>query len=284
VISNQDNNGRVAFPLIAGAAPDASDLNCLFLRPFGFRKEDLDIDFQQSIRPNLVTEVLHCCTEYKNGNKPDREFLENLSVGKRIEALMAIPRVGQEKGLKILLDCSNESCREMMELEFSAEEIALIANHRSDKPIEVMIEDEILRFRKPNGADQVAWAGKRYKDEKAALKHMMTSLLVDSRQIVNIDRIINNIDCLRAVEDAMESSDPLIHFNIQICCPVCGQSDRYTVNLEDHAVKELKKAQESLLKTVHLLAARYKWSEQQILAIPRWRQQKYLALIDREVT
>jgi hypothetical protein len=52
------------------------------------------------------------------------------------------------------------------------------------------------------------------------------------------------------------------------------------VDLEALALVRLRAVQRKLVDAVHRLALAYHWTETEILALPSWRRERYLALID----
>ena len=60
-------------------------------------------------------------------------------------------------------------------------------------------------------------------------------------------------------------------------CPECGADNR--VSIDPYFC--LGRVSQDLFGDIHRLASHYHWSEAEILAMPRWRRQRYLALIDR---
>jgi hypothetical protein len=277
------NKNRILFTGGGEINDETTHQNCFFLRPFGTQIDDLEIDFGLSLRTNLITDILYCCIESATGDKPSKEFLEQLPTGKRIEALIAIPKSERSGGLKVQFHCPDESCKELMELEILPEEIASISELNQGDAVEVTVNDKILQFRRPTGTDQIGWAGKRFPDRKSAVKQIIQTLLVNDNREAEVEEIINNDDSVRCVEEALVTFDPLINFSISTNCTVCGRSCRLAVNLETLALDKLQSAQENLLHTVHRLAAHYNWSERQILAIPHWRRVKYLDMMENEV-
>ncbi|HEX6624638.1 MAG TPA: hypothetical protein VF064_13075, partial [Pyrinomonadaceae bacterium] len=76
------------FPRLAGPPREGAALR---LRAFGVDERDLSVDFAATARPLLVTEVLELCTESEErAAPPDPGFFWDLTVGKRIESLLAI--------------------------------------------------------------------------------------------------------------------------------------------------------------------------------------------------
>ncbi len=87
---------------------------------------------------------------------------------------------------------------------------------------------------------------------------------------------------LAALSAAMEAADPLVAFSVRTTCPQCEQPAEIAVDLEAVALSRLRQHQRALVRTVHVLATRYGWSEAEVLAIPARRRSEYLRLIEDE--
>ena len=267
----------VPFPAIPGEIGTRYSVNDLFLRPFGLFGNDLEIDFSQKRRPCLITDILACCTRDMNREIPEKDFFWDLTIGKRIECVLAIVMSGRATGLPVHPRCLNGMCGEPMEIEFSMEEIAAL-QHRCDNvdPVSIRIDSRALRFRKPTGRDQLGWLETSFPDEDAAVKKLIRTLGGMDHGASIPDQWVGPID------KAMMEMDPLVNFTLTIHCPHCDGEGLYNINLEERLLRELHKAQENLMGTVHCLAEHYHWSEGQILSIPPWRRRHYLALIEKQ--
>ncbi|MCP4117235.1 MAG: hypothetical protein GY737_17935 [Desulfobacteraceae bacterium] len=271
------------FPAIPGEAGTGYSVTDLFIRPFGLFETDLGINFSQNRRPYLITDILACCTRDMNHGTPEDDFFWDLTIGKRVECLMAIVMSGRASRLPVHPRCLNGMCGEPMEIEFSMEEIAAL-QHRHDHvdPVAVRIDNREFRFRKPTGRDQLGWLDTPFPDEDAAVRTMIQTLwcrdgTADPDHEAPIpDHWVGTID------NAMMETDPLVNFTLTIHCPHCGREGPYNINLEERLLRELRKARENLIGEIHCLAAHYHWSEGQILSIPPWRRRHYLALIEKQ--
>src|SRR5687768_18261729 len=50
----------------------------LALRPFGYYESDMKVDFNQPLRPFLVTDILECCTRRTGGEERSEEHTSEL--------------------------------------------------------------------------------------------------------------------------------------------------------------------------------------------------------------
>ena len=280
--SSQDYGCWMPFPAIPERVREQHCVNNLFLRPFGQKENDLEVDFSQKLRPYLVTRILECCTYDQDRQVPERGFFEDLTVGKRIECLMTVVMTGRASGIPVHLRCSDQACREPMEIEFSMDEMTAL-QHQSDDtdPLAVRIDGRTFEFRKPTGGDQLDWLKGSFPNEDAAVKTMIQTLLCSDDRSSDHEFQIPD-EWVRIIDEALAETDPLVNFSLTVRCPHCSEDGLYSINLEESLIRELHMAQLNLIRTVHRLATYYHWAEEQVLSIPSWRRRHYLALIEKE--
>ena len=258
-------------------------LNSLRLRPFGCCEADLAIDFAQESRPHLVTELLCGCTCAEHGQAPGEDFFWDLTIGKRLEALLTIATVGGAVGLSVPLRCKAATCQAAIAIELTLAELAELQQQADATPtVKAPIAAQTLHLRKPTGRDQLAWRKQSYADEHTAVSVMIDSLLLGQDGQVNQRQSEIPATWMEVIGALLAEADPLVNYAIAVACPVCDQVDRYPIDLDQLALAELQGTQNQLIESVHRLAQHYHWSESQILAIAPWRRARYLGLIEKE--
>ena len=267
-------------PEVVKARYPAGDLA---LRPFGIHESDLNVDFDRTPRPVLVTHLLECCTRDLQKEKVERSLLWNLPVGKRIECLLTLLLSGSGSAIAVAFRCPNPACEERSEIDIAIEEVAALQKeaYATDR-VEVPVAHEVLALRRPTGSDQLAWLRGNFTDKAAALRAMVRTLLLNDQDDGDVRGDTLRDEWLDSIEEAMEEHDPLINFRISVNCPSCESDHLVTIDLEELSLRRLGQAQLRLLGSVHRLAAHYHWSEQQIFAVPYWRRAHYLRLIENE--
>jgi hypothetical protein len=253
----------------------------LTLRSFGLLAEDREVDFAAP-RPLLETQVLNCCTQDAAGYSLPEEFFWSLEVGERIHCLLIIAALGApDTGLDIDLRCPYSECAEEMEISPTLREIASLREVDDSGPlIPVHLGRESISLRRPTGRDQLLWLNRSFKDEESAARIMAQALVVDDAQDLLGEAA--NDDWLDPVSEVLAAADPLVDFTIRTPCPYCGAEATHHLDLGALALQRLQAAQGRLLTTIHILASRYHWSEEQIMALPSWRRSHYLRLIGQE--
>lgn len=270
-----------SFPRIPGALTSGhgSDRR-LILRPFGRTTADLDIDFQQLSRPLLVTRILHCCTEPAD---VETTFLLDLPISIRIEALLTLATSGGTEPVSVQLNCAQDTCAELLEIELSMEEILGVQPPGTDTgilPIPVQGTDYILR--KPTGADQLSWLNESFADEESTVAAMVSTLWGPGNNKTDgiLSELTQSSEWIEEIDRGMKTMDPLVHFSITTTCPACGAENTTVIDLEGLLLGRLHRIQRHLFHTIHRLAGYYHWSEPQILALSPKRRDYYLLLID----
>ena len=271
------------FPHLPEAVRARYALSNLALRPFGSDESDLNVDFDRSLRPVLVTHLLECCTSSRQKARVQQGLFWDLPVGKRIECLLTLLVSGEESEIPIVCRCRNTACGETSEIEMSIEEIAALQDeaYATDR-VEVPLGNHVLALRRPTGRDQLAWLEGSFADRGAALRAMVRTLILNGNEDALGPGPGLRDEWLGRIEEAMEEHDPLVNFRVRVKCPACALDDLVTMDLEELSLRGLRQAQLRLLASVHRLAAHYHWSERQIFAVPYWRRARYLSLIEHE--
>lgn len=254
--------------------------NELYLRPFGVFENDLEIDFEHTVQPLIITQILECCTRDKNGDTLDQTFFWVLTIGERIEYLLTIATLGCSSDLVVCLPCLNKVCKEQMEIEISLESLLDLQQKTYSKDrFMVLIGDERIQMRRPTGNDQLEWLKCSFADKDEAIKAMLKSLISKPGSFMQEYSISD--EWLKNIDSMMDEYDPLVNFNLSVCCPYCEKQDNYEINLEELSLQMLHKAQLRLLEDVHRFAIHYHWCEQQTFSVPPWRRAYYLDLIGK---
>jgi hypothetical protein len=260
------NADRARFPG-AGAGPLALHPG-LALRSFGDLAEDLELDLGEPNRPLLVTRLLHACAV--DVRRLDVDVLWELSVGDRLRALLHLAALVDDRPAPVQVICAG--CAQTLEAELSLRELAALgAEADPAQPVEIRIGDERVRLRRPTGADQLRWW---LAANETGPREMIEELRVERTRPIPIE-------WLPQIDDAMAEADPLVDFRVRAVCPDCSAVGELAVDLEELMLKRLRRARARLLSEIHRLAMAYHWSERQILALPAWRRQDYLALVER---
>jgi hypothetical protein len=272
---------RWPFPAISETAKRSYSVTALTLRPLGLDESDLNVDFGNTPRPFLVTQILECCTRETSCDGPKEvpeSFFWELTVGKRIECLLKLSAPEEQAKMAVAFACQNATCGQQIEVELSLADIFTLQDEAyRDERVSVEVGEQQVALRRPTGADQLTWLEASFANEETAARTMIGSLLLPGT--VSEDVVSAHVPRL---EQLLDDNDPLIDFKVEVHCPYCETERVFEIDLEDLSLRRLRQAQLRLLRSVHTLAKHYHWSEREIFSAPSWRRAQYLALIDRE--
>lgn len=245
----------------------------LELRPFGTERSDLCIDFSDANRAALITSILENCCLAVEGSLP-AEFFTGLSIGKRLECLVRLAVGAGGTAISVPFRC--DSCNEVLEIEFTLDEIAdqqQLADGESE--IEIVVGEKTLRLRRPRGSDQERWSRMEFADEHDAVREMIGTLAARPFDTSSLGDMEIDI-----VERAIADADPLVSFSVHTNCIACGADNDFEADIGEVALNLLRAEQQGLIYLVHRVASTYHWSEIEVFEIPHWRRMRYLELID----
>lgn len=236
---------------------------------------DLDLDFNTTSQPELVTAVLAACSV-----SPIKvDTLWAMTLAERIGALATI--VEQTDGGDCIAWTQRcPHCSETLEISVPCTLLRQEVQRSQAQP-DIMITLDASRsllVRRPTGADQRAWRGETYGTEEEAAAAILRRLVMPAGAVPHA---LNESD-LQYVSDELEMLDPLSAFQVTTVCPGCGAAATLQVDLEATLLTKLRIHQRALVAVVHRLAAAYGWTEDEILAIPPHRREDYLSLIAQE--
>ena len=83
----------------------------------------------------------------------------------------------------------------------------------------------------------------------------------------------------RKTEAAMSRLAPNLFDYIEGICPECQSTIRISFDPQRYVLGEMRERAKFVFEEVHLIAARYQWSEREILALPRTRRARYAELV-----
>ncbi len=232
-------------------------------RAFG-ALEDLDLDFASGDRPQLVTQLLAQC-------RPDGDaaFWWAQPVSARTAALLQVTALTEQlSALAFSAVCA--LCEEPFEFELAV--ALLLAAEDDGAPVQVELDNRLLRLRRATGNDLRHWRAARPASQEQAVQLMLDSLLLEGEV---------QMQDSAALSAAIANADPLAAFAVTCQCPACGADREVDVDLDAAALTRLHHRQRALLHDIHRIASRYGWSEAQVLAIPAPRRAQYLALIEQ---
>lgn len=84
------------------------------------------------------------------------------------------------------------------------------------------------------------------------------------------------------IDRTLEAGAPLLTLPVATECPHCGAAQQVGFDMARHLVASVAAERPFLIRETHLIAARYGWSHESIMALPRKDRRAYAALIESE--
>ena len=136
------------------------------------------------------------------------------------------------------------------------------------------IAGERRALRIPTGADQLRIAAL---DDDEEAERILAALCIALRPNENVPALAARLspDDLAAIEEALEEAAPQIPWAIEANCPACSAAHAIAIDVSAW----LSRMAAGPIADVHEIASAYRWSERDILALPRRRRLEYLELI-----
>ena len=245
-------------------------------RRFTARRIDLDIDFDAP-RPELVTAILANCLRDIDAQSIDVDSLWNWTVVERLQGLLAVALASTGSVTTAVAVCSNETCRNQVELELG---LSGFADESPQSKIGWTAPDgQTHDCCLPTGLDQCDWFEHTQKNGKINAAWWINRLLPNTQ---NLESTQTPAIWLDALGKALAEADPLTGLCIDTTCPFCEQSLLVDIDLEWLLIEGLRSQQRRLIEQVHRLALNYHWSETEIVELPGWRREKYLSRVEAE--
>jgi hypothetical protein len=136
---------------------------------------------------------------------------------------------------------------------------------RCDDPAWFQLDATDVRFRPPSNADLAAIAAEPDGERELA------------RRCIEPGEVPARLR--RRIERAMEAIAPSLYGELEGTCPECGATVAIAFDPQRYVVDELRQRAAFVFEEVHLIAERYRWSEDAILTMPRARRARYAELI-----
>jgi hypothetical protein len=280
------------------------DTDCELLRevelaPLSGRDEELLAAQQPIANPALLTALLSRCVLRLGPVRPVPEDLaRRLLVVDRQFLLLKLRQITFGDHVQATVQCPWEACQKKVDIDFSLHDIpvreseekgplytrelspeAAFSNEHGEQYREVV-------FRLPNGEDQEAISHMVEENEAKALALLLARCI---RRLGPLHdpgpEVIHQLSPLaRAeIEREMEVAAPHVDSTLAAHCPECDREFTVPFDLQGFFLAECQTSRDFLYREVHYLAYHYHWSEQEILALPREKRQKYMTILAEEL-
>ena len=226
------------------------------------------------------------------------DLARRLLVADRQFLLLKLRQITFGDHVQATVQCPWEACRKKVDIDFSLHDIpvreseekgplytrelspeAAFSNEHGEPYREVV-------FRLPNGEDQEAISHMVEENEAKALALLLARCI---RRLGPLHdpgpEVIHRLSPLaRAeIERHMEEAAPQVDLTLAAHCPECDREFTVPFDLQGFFLAECQTSRDFLYREVHYLAYHYHWSEQEILALPREKRRKYIAILAEEL-
>ena len=280
------------------------DADCELLRevelaPLSGRDEELIAAHQPIANPALLTVLLSRCVRRLGPVRPVSEDLaRRLLVMDRQFLLLKLRQMTFGDHVQATVQCPWEACRKKVDIDFSLHDIpvreseekgplytrelspeAAFSNERGEEYREVV-------FRLPNGEDQEAISNMVEENEAKALALLLARCI---RRLGPLHdpgpEVIHRLSPLARseIERHLEVAAPHVDLILAAHCPECDREFTVPFDLQGFFLAECQTSRDLLYREVHYLAYHYHWSENEIMALPREKRRKYIAVLTGEL-
>jgi len=194
--------------------------------------------------------------------------------------------------------CTWVDCGKKVDIDFSLQDIP-VKESPAKGPIytmqlsrEAACQDEegaahqTVTFRLPNGEDQEVVSPLMANDAVRAFAVLL------GRCIQSIgpweqpgEAMLGSLSPLaqQEIERQIEAVAPQVELTMEAQCPECGRDFAVPFDPQEFFFGELRINRDLLYREVHYLAYHYHWSEQEIMAMPRDKRRRYIAVLADEL-
>ncbi len=164
----------------------------------------------------------------------------------------------------------------ILEIELSLTDILGSVQVGQEERILAVHEDERAVVRRPTARDQLVWLRQSFPSEEEAVAEIAGTLIVDGPEGKPSRGL------LAEIQKTLDHHDPLVQFTVTVRGPDCDCEQVHKIDLAELALSRMRVVQAGLLEQVHRLAGAYHWPEAEIVAMPAWRREQYIELLDRD--
>ena len=263
------------------------------------REEELLAERSAPTSAALVTALLSRCVRRIGTISPITETIaRQLLVADRQYLLLQLRAATFGNHVQATVECPWQECGKKVDIDFSLQDVPVRESvdtgplyHLELSP-EAAFSDaqgevyQTVTFRLPNGTDQEHLTPHIAENEAAALALLLGRCIRSIGPIQDPGpEVIQRLSPVARleIERQMETLAPQLDLAMEVACPECSREFTVPFDLQDFFLAELHTSRELLYREVHYLAYHYHWSEQEIMAMPREKRRKYIAVLVEEM-
>lgn len=219
-----------------------------------------------------ITAVLCQALETVGDVPASADVVRSLSVGDRQYLIAQLTAHVDDAPVWLTANCG--ACQQLFDISYRHSELPVKPAGAGYPRTQVHTSAGLVEVRVPTGEDQERIA--LLASDADAMSELVRSLVSDAGTGAALDATAFSEEDLANIKARVEDMSPEIATELRAACRSCGAENRVPVNL----YYRLGSAMDELFAEIHTLAARYYWSESDILKLPRYRRQAYLRFID----
>jgi hypothetical protein len=269
------------------------------LTPLSGHEEELLVDRRFPGSAALVTVILSRCVRRLGSISPiPAELMRHLLVADRQYLLLRLRAITFGDQVQATVRCPWADCCMKVDIDFSLQDIP-VKESQTQGPLytmqlspEAACQNEAgeayrtVTFRLPNGEDQEVVAPLMADNAAKAFAVLL------GRCIQSIgpweqpgEALLRRLSPLaqQEIERQIEAVAPQLELTMEAQCPECGRDFTVPFDPQEFFFGELRTSRDLLYREVHYLAYHYHWSEQEIMAMPRHKRRRYIAVLADEL-
>jgi|SRR6185369_11109085 len=205
-----------------------------------------------------------------------REYLEQLSIGKRDALLLSFREVLFGSQFSGMIRCPH--CRSTVEIGFSCADVRTTVPSEQAETFSVHVGEYEFNCRLPNSTDLLAVMYQRSID---SIGNSLFERCVTEKRFRGAELALANLppEVTAAVAAEIAKHDPQADIRFDLTCPDCSHQWAAIFDVVSFAWNELSAWATRLIRQVHTLALAYGWRELDILSMNPMRRQAYLEML-----
>jgi hypothetical protein len=269
------------------------------LAPLSGHEEELLANRESAASATFLTGLLTRCVHQIGTISPiSSDIIRSLLIADRQYLVLKLREVTFGDRVQATVQCPWDDCRKKMDIDFSLHDMP-VRESAEKGPLytrklspEAAFNDEHgeqyreVVFRLPNGEDQEAISQIIEEDEAEAQALLLVRCI---RRLGSLcdpgPEVIHRLSSLARAEIGrhMEEATPQVDLTLAAHCPECDREFIVPFDLQGFFLAECQTNRDFLYREVHHLAYHYHWSEHEIMALPREKRRKYVALLADEL-
>lgn len=279
--------------------PDGEIHREVELIPLSGREEELLADCEPSTSSTFVTMLLTRCVHRIGTVGPiSSDIIRSLLIADRLYLILKLREVTFGAQVQATVQCPWGGCQKKVDIDFSLHDIPVRESEEKGPLYTRVLSPEAalsgepgeqyreVAFRLPNGEDQEV-IGQIV--EEVGAKALALLLARCIRRLGSLCdpglEVVHRLSPLARteIERHIEETAPQVDLTLAAHCPECEREFAVPFDLVGFFLGECKTSRELLYREAHYLAYHYHWSEQEIMALPREKRRKYIALLAEEL-